>query len=111
MLTAFILGFWCLWSANREVNSVVEALGITIIAVVAKSLMEWSGMPEFTSALLLTWGILFVFGVAVLEIVDRYSSNMTANLLITIFGAVGWFFLAQWLFSPAGTAKVASWIA
>lgn len=30
MLIAFILGFWCIWSANREVNSIGEALGFYI---------------------------------------------------------------------------------
>lgn len=47
MLTAFVLGFWCIWSANRDVNSIMESFGITIVAIVAKSLMEWSGPPHF----------------------------------------------------------------
>ena len=111
MLVAFILGFWCIWSANREVNSPMESLGITIVAIVAKALMEWGGLPEFTPALLTTWGILFVYTLACLELIGRYSSNMTMNLVMAISAALGWFFLAQWLFSPAGAAKVASWIA
>lgn len=111
MMTAFILGFWCIWSANRDINSLFESLGITIIAIVAKSMMEWSGIPNFNTVLLTTWGILFVYSVFVLEMVDRFSSNMSINLTIAISSALGWFFLAQWLFSPEGAAKVAGWVA
>lgn len=110
MLVAFILGFWCIWSANRDVNSVGEALGFTILSIVIKSVMEWSGMPNFDTHLIATWGILFVFVVIVLEMIDRFSSSMAANMTIAIAGALGWFFLAQYLFSEAGAAKVASWI-
>ena len=111
MLTAFVLGFWCIWSANRDVNSIMESLGITIVAIVAKSLMEWSGPPEFNSTLLAVWGILFVYSVITLEMIDRFSNNMSLNLTIAIGSAVGWFFLAQWLFSAEGMAKVGSWVA
>lgn len=111
MLIAFILGFWCIWSANREVNSLMEALGFTILSVVIKSLMEWSGMPNFDKQLMVIWGILFVFVVIVLELIDRYSSSMSGNMVIAVLGAVGWFFLARFLFSAEGMAKVASWLA
>lgn len=102
LLAAFVLGFWCIWSANRDINSLMESLGITIVAIIAKALMEWSGVPNFTPTLLATWGILFVFKVVVLEILDRYSSSMGVNMAIAVASAAGWFFLAQYLFSKEG---------
>lgn len=110
MLLAFILGFWCIWSANRDVNSVGEALAFIILSIAIKAVMEWSGFPNFDEQLLATWGILFVFTIAVLEAIDRFSSSMGANMAIAVLGAGGWFALAKYLFSPEGVAKVSSWI-
>ena len=111
MLIAFILGFWCIWSSNRDVNSLGEALGFTVLAIIIKALMEWSGMPNFDKQLMATWGILFVYVVIVLELVERFSGTMALNMTIAVLGAGGWFGLARWLFSEEGAAKVASWIA
>lgn len=110
MLIAFILGFWCIWSANRDVNSLGEALGFTILSIVIKSVMEWSGMPEFDTPMMAVWGILFVFVVIVLELIDRFSSSMAANMTIAVSGAIGWFFLARYFFSEAGMEKVTGWV-
>ena len=57
LLIAFILGFWCIWSASRDVNSLGEALGFTVLAMVIKSTMEWSGMPDLDAQLLTTWDL------------------------------------------------------
>lgn len=56
MLIAFAVGFWGIWSANRDMKSLSESLVIIIIAIATKALMEWSGMPEFDSQLLTIWG-------------------------------------------------------
>ena len=111
MLMAFVLGFWCIWAANRDINSLGEAMGFTVLAIIVKAIMEWSGMPDFDPPLLATWGILLLFTVVVLELIDRFSSSMGANMGIALVGAAGWFGLAQYLFSPAGAAKVAGWVA
>lgn len=108
MLVAFILGFWCIWSANRDVNAVGEALGFTLMAIVIKALMEWKGMPNFDSATLAAWGLLFVYTVVILELVERFSTSMVMNMTISVCGAVGWFFLAQYAFSEAGMASLGS---
>lgn len=110
MLMAFVIGFWCIWSANREPNSLLEGLSLTIIAIIAKALMEWSGIPELTPQLLTAWGVLFVFTVAVLEIITRYSVSMGVNMVIAVGGAVGWFFLAQYLFSKSGMDMIAGFV-
>ncbi|MDK4684745.1 phosphate transporter [Kingella negevensis] len=110
MLIAFILGFWCIWSANREVNSIGEALGFTLLAIILKGLMEWSGMPHFDKTLMAIWGILFVFTVIVFELVERLSSNISANMGVALVGAGGWFGIAKWAFSTAGMTKIASWV-
>ena len=110
LLMAFVIGFWCIWSSNREPNSLLEGLTLTIIAIIDKATMEWSGMPNFTPQLLTTWGVLYVFTVAVLEIITRYSVSMGVNLAIAVGGAVGWFFLAQYLFSKPGMDFIAGFV-
>ena len=110
LLIAFILGFWCIWSASRDVNSLGEALGFTVLAMVIKATMEGSGMPDLDAQLLTTWGILYLFTVVVLEAIDRFSESMGMNMGIALVGSAGWFFLAKYLFSEAGIAKVASWV-
>lgn len=110
MLAAFVIGFWCIWSANRDVNSLMESLGLTLIAIIARSLMEWSGMPQIDSVFLASWGILFVFNVVLLEVIDRYASSMGINMTLAVAGSVGWFFLAQYIFSEKGAAMVAGWV-
>lgn len=106
MLLAFILGFWCIWSANRDVNSLMESLVFIIIAIIVKALMEWSGVPSFDNVLMAQWGILYLFCVAVLEAVQRFSRSMGINMGLALAGAFGWFFLAQYVFSEAGTEWV-----
>ena len=110
MLIAFAVGFWGIWSANRDMKSLSESLVIIIIAIATKALMEWSGMPDFDAHLLTTWGILYLFTVVVLEAIDRFSESMGMNMGIALVGSAGWFFLAKYLFSEAGIAKVASWV-
>ena len=84
MLTAFILGFWCIWSANRDVKSLAEALVFIVITLVAKALMEWSGMPNLDGLFWITWGVLFIYVAVVLEAVERFSSSMGVNMTIAI---------------------------
>ena len=111
MLIAFAVGFWGIWSANRDVNSLGEALGFTVLAIVIKSTMEWSGMPEFDSQLLTIWGLLYVYLVVIFELVNRFSGSMASNLIISVGGAIGYFGLSRYLFSEAGMAMVKGWLA
>lgn len=110
MLTAFILGFWCIWSANRDVKSLAEALVFIVITLVAKALMEWSGMPNLDGLFWITWGVLFIYVTVVLEAVERFSSSMGVNMTIAIGGAIGWYFLAQYVFSESGSTYLASFL-
>ena len=110
MLIAFILGLWCIWSANRDVNSLGESLGFTLMAIVIKSLMEWSGVPNFDNLAMAQWGILFVYVVVCLELTDRFSSSMALNMTIAVASALGYFFLGQYVFSAAGAAMVNGWL-
>lgn len=110
MLGAFILGFWCIWSANRDVNSPIEALIFTILAIAIRALMTWSGFPDFTNLFLATWGILFIYTIVVLELVHRFSRTMSGNMVISLVGALGWFVLVKWAFGSDGAKIIAGWI-
>ena len=110
MLIAFAVGFWGIWSANRDMKSLSESLVIIIIAIATKALMEWSGMPEFDSQLLTIWGLLYVYLVVIFELVNRFSGSMAANLIISVGGAIGYFGLSRYLFSEAGMAMVKGWV-
>ena len=91
LLIAFAVGFWGIWSANRDMTPLSESLVIIIIAIATKALMEWSGMPEFDSQLLTIWGLLYVYLVVIFELVNRFSGSMAANLIISVGGAIGYF--------------------
>ncbi len=111
LLIAFAVGFWGIWSANRDMNSLSESLVIIIIAIATKALMEWSGMPEFDSQLLTIWGVLYVYLVVIFELVNRFSGSMASNLIISVGGTIGYFGLSRYLFSEAGMAMVKGWLA
>ena len=111
MLIAFAVGFWGIWSANRDMKSLSESLVIIIIAIATKALMDWSGMPEFDSQLLTIWGLLYVYLVVIFELVNRFSGSMASNLIISVGGAIGYFGLSRYLFSEAGMAMVKGWLA
>lgn len=110
LLMAFVLGFWCVWSANRDPNSLMEGLTITIVAIIARAFMEWSGVPDFNNVMLASWGVMWVFTVVVIELVGRYSLSMGVNLTISVLGAVGWYFLAHYIFGPEGTAMIKGFV-
>ena len=42
--------------------------------------------------------------------ITRYSVSMGVNLAIAVGGAVGWFFLAQYLFSKPGMDFIAGFV-
>lgn len=110
MLMAFAVGFWCIWSANRDVNSLLEAIGLNVLAIVVKAIMEWNGAPNFDTVMVATWGALWIYTVFVLEMVERFSSSMGKNLTIAVLGSIGWFGIAQYLFSADGQKMVAAWV-
>lgn len=109
MLIAFVLGFWCIWSANRDVNSLWEALVFTILSVIIRGFMDWT-VPELDNVVMVAWGLLFVYVVCVLEAVDRFSRTMAINMVVAVVGAVGWFFLARHLLGEAGADMIKGWI-
>ncbi len=110
MLMAFAVGFWCIWSANRDVNSLFESMGLVLMAIVIRAIMEWSGAPQVDTQFLASWGAIWVYTIVVLELVERFSSSMGKNLTIAVGGAVGWFAIAQYIFSEAGQKMVMGWI-
>lgn len=110
MIMAFIMGFWCIWSANRDVNSLLEGIGFTILAIIIRAIMEWSGAPQIDTLFLATWGIIWIYNVFLLEMVERFSNSMGVNLTIAVVGSVLWFVLAQYLFSPDGAKFVAGFV-
>lgn len=110
MLMAFVVGFWCIWSANRDVNSLFESMNLVVVAIVTRSVMEWSGAPQVDGQFLASWGVIWVYTLVVLELIERFSSSMGKNLTISMSGAIGWFALAQYIFSEAGQKMVMGWI-
>ena len=39
MLEAFVLGFWMIWSADRDIYALSESLGFIVIAVIIRGFM------------------------------------------------------------------------
>lgn len=102
MITAFLLGLWCMHSFARSINSIVESLILTIIAIIVKTIMERSSFPAIDEIFISICLILFIYTAIVLKIIQIFSGNSFANMLISIGGAIGWFFLASYVFSDEG---------
>ena len=52
MLEAFILGFWTIWSSNRDIYALTESLGFMILVVLLRTAIAFQ-LPHID----LSWGI------------------------------------------------------
>ena len=82
---------------------------MTIIFIIIKGLMEFK-TPDFDNEMMVTWGLLFLYIVVVLEAIDRFSRTVAINMTIATLGAIGYYFLSSHLFSEAGQTMVKGWI-
>lgn len=60
MLEAFVLGFWIIWSSDREVYPLSESLWFTLIAVILRQLTAFD-LPIIDTYWMIFNGIVWAF--------------------------------------------------
>ncbi|MCP1772139.1 putative membrane protein [Neisseria perflava] len=96
MLEAFVLGFWLVWSANREIYPLSESLWFTIIAVFLRQLTAFE-LPLIDGHWLAFNGVLWAYVALVFILVNRWSNGFMTTLLMAAAAGIGYFQLVQHL--------------
>ncbi|KPN74205.1 hypothetical protein [Neisseria sp. 74A18] len=104
MFQAFLLGFWAIWSYDRDVHAISESLTFMIIAVLISMGVNFA-MPMINGEWALIMAILWMYVAGVLTVVNRYSNSFVTTMLIACISAVGFYQLSERL-----PGWVASWI-
>lgn len=94
MLEAFILGFWLIWSSDRDIYPISESLWFIIIAVLVRQLMAFS-IPVIDTHWVAFNGILWAYVALVFFIVNRFSTGFMTTMLMAASAGVGYFFLNE----------------
>ncbi|WP_416191251.1 multidrug transporter MatE [Neisseria sp. CCUG12390] len=94
MLEAFVLGFWVIWSANRDIYPLTESLWFTILAVIMRQLVAFS-IPEIDGQWAAVNGALWAYVAAVFVIVNRFSNSFMSTMVMAAAAGVGYFQLLK----------------
>lgn len=94
MLEAFILGFWLVWSSDRDIYPISESLWFIIIAVIVRQLMAFS-MPDIDAHWAAFNSALWAYVALVFFIVNRFSTSFMATMLMAAVAGVGYFYLIE----------------
>ena len=103
MLEAFVLGFWIIWSANRDIYALSESLGFMVIVVIVRGFMTMS-LPPMDGIWMAGIAVQWLYTALVLTAVNRLSSSFAATLAIAALGSMGFYWLGQ----PENTKAVLS---
>lgn len=96
MLEAFVLGFWIIWSADRDMYPLSESLWFTIIAAVLRQLTAFD-LPVIDAQWGIFNGVLWLFACIAFIVVSRFNSNFITSCLWASLAGVGYFQLFQHL--------------
>ena len=102
MLEAFVLGFWIIWSSDREVYPLSESLWFTLIAVILRQLTAFD-LPIIDTYWMIFNGIVWAFAGLIFSIVGRIDSNFIISCVLAMIAGIGYFQLLQHL--PDDVAK------
>lgn len=96
MLEAFVLGFWMIWSSNRDIYALSESLWFTLLAVVLRQLTDFS-MPAVNQQWMMSNGVLWLYVAAVFYLVNRLSNSFMTTMLMAAAASIGYYLLAAHL--------------
>lgn len=94
MVQAFLLGFWTIWSYDRDVHAISESLSFMIIAVLISIGMNFS-MPMINGEWVLIMSILWMYVALVLTLVNRYSNSFVTTMAVACAASVGFYQLSE----------------
>ena len=83
MLEAFVLGFWIIWSSDREVYPLSESLWFTLIAVILRQLTAFD-LPIIDTYWMIFNGIVWAFAGLIFSIVGRIDSNFFISCVLVM---------------------------
>ncbi len=94
MLESFVLGFWMIWSSNRDIHALSESLGFILLTIIIRGFMTMS-MPVadnvWVAAIIVQW----VYVAVIFGIVNRFSESFTGTMVLAAAGAMGFFWLGN----------------
>ena len=96
MFQAFLLGFWAVWSHDRDVHALSEGMAFMIIAVLVSMGMNFA-MPEINGEWAAAMGILWLYVAGVLTLVNRFSNSFVTTMMMACAGGVGFYLLSEHL--------------
>lgn len=105
MFQAFVLGFWTLWSSDRDIHAVSEGLAFTILSVLISMGLDFS-LPKIDAQWCAVTGILWAYAAAVFAIVNRTAGSFMSTMVMAAAAAVGYYQLFERL--PALVAGFAA---
>ncbi|MDO4640552.1 MAG: diguanylate cyclase [Neisseria sp.] len=94
MLEVFVLGFWLIWSSERDISALMESLAFVGLSVLIRSIMVFSP-PEITSSFMAAMAIEWAFVGILMWAINRFSTNFTTTILYTLIGASGYYWLSM----------------
>lgn len=94
MLESFILGFWAIWSADRDMYALSESLAFIILVVILRAFMVFS-LPQIDAE----WGagmaVLWIYVAIVFGVVNRFASSFVITLLLAAVSGIGYYWLSE----------------
>ena len=94
MLESFILGFWAIWSADRDMYALSESLAFIILVVILRSFMVFA-LPEIDAQGAAGMAVLWVYVAIVFGVVNRFASGFVATLVLAAVGGMGYYWLSE----------------
>lgn len=93
MLEAFILGFWLIWSAERDIMATMESLVFMLVVVIMRGLVDFQA-PQVDNLWLTSMGMQWVYVGIIFWMVNRFAGSFVATLLYAAAGAGGFYWLS-----------------
>ena len=96
MLEAFVLGFWIIWSSDREVYPLSESLWFTLIAVILRQLTAFD-LPIIDTYWMIFNGIIWAFAGLIFAIGASIDCKFLISCGVAMMAGIGDFLLLQHL--------------
>ena len=94
MPEALVLGFWMIWSAERDIYALSESLGFIVIAVIIRSFMVMT-LPAMNGVWVAEIVVQWIYVALVLTAVNRLSNSFATTLFLAAAGSMGFYWLSQ----------------
>lgn len=90
MLEAFILGFWCIWSADRDMAAGIESFTFLMVCTIVRAAMA-AKMPEFGELWAAGVFIQWVYVAITFWLLNRFARAFTTTLIMGAIASVGFY--------------------